>query len=158
MSGSTNFTFDEYLSRLHAKRHFEMGDIVAFEHAPDFSWSYVCGDATDAYGNPRYCHEPPEGVKGKARRNRPKIDLFTRSMVYLPKEGNLIVFDRVNALDESWRKAWLLHSVGRPEVSGKVIKAEVPGHIEDFDGDTVKITWEGGVFPPPNRPVRGARE
>ena len=143
---SNNFTFDEYLSRLKGKGryHFETGEIPAFEHAPDRSWSYVCGDATDAYNNPKYCDQY------KGRKNKPKIDLFTRSMVYLPKAGNLIVFDRVNALDPSYRKAWLLHSVGKPQISGEIIKTQVPGHIEDFDGDTAKITWEGGVIPPPD--------
>lgn len=138
--GSTDFTYDEYLSRLDAKKHYEMGEIAAFEHAPDHAWSYVCGDATDAYNNPKYCD----------LKNKPKLDLFTRSLVYLPQAGNLLVFDRVNALDPSYSKAWLLHSVGQPRVSGKMIKAEVPGHIEDFDGDTVEITWEGGVIAPPD--------
>jgi hypothetical protein len=121
-----------------------MGNITAFEHAPDLSWSYVCGDATNAYNNPKYCDE----VDGK--QNKPKIDLFTRSMVYLPEENNLIIFDRVDALDPSFRKVWLLHSVGRPNINGHLIRTEVPGHIEDFDGNTVEITWEHGVIPPPD--------
>jgi len=144
LGGSTDFSFDEYLSRLDAEKHFEMGEITAFEHAPDHTWSYVCGNATDAYNNPKHC-DAAEG-----RQNRPKIDLFTRSLVYLPGSNNLIVFDRVNALDASYRKAWLLHSVGEPHVDGRMIGAEVRGHIEDYDGDTVKITWEGGVIPPPD--------
>jgi hypothetical protein len=146
--GSTNFTYDEYLSRLDAKYRYEMGEIIAFERAPDDSWGYVCGDATDAYNNPKYVYNAyPRKI---SRRNKPKIDLFTRSMVYLPKTNNLIVFDRVNALDASYRKAWLLHSVGKPEMSGKIIKTQVAGHVEDFDGDTVKITWAGGMIPPPD--------
>ena len=144
--GSTNFTYDEYLSRLDAKHRLEMGEILAFEHAADHSWSYVCGDATDAYNNPKYCDVSRDGTK----KNKPKIDLFTRSMVYLPKAKHLLVFDRVNALDAGYRKAWLLHTVGKPEVNGKRVKAEVPGHVEDFDGDTVKVTWKGGIIPPPD--------
>ena len=144
--GSTNFTYNEYLSRLDAKHRYEMGEIIAFERADDFSYSYVCGDATNAYNNPKYSDVSRDGKK----KNKPAIDLFTRSLVYLPKTGNLLVFDRVNALDPSYRKAWLLHSVGRPQVSGKIIRAQVPGHVEDFDGDTVKITWEGGIIPPPD--------
>ncbi len=143
---STNFSFDEYLSRLKGKGiyHFETGEISAFEHATDYSWTYVCGDATDAYNNPTYCDE----YEGK--KNTPKIDRFTRSLVYVPKEGNLVILDRVNALDPSYRKAWLLHSVGKPRINGKLTKAQVPGHVEDFDGDAACITWEGGVLPPPD--------
>ncbi|MCG3179769.1 MAG: hypothetical protein BIFFINMI_02112 [Phycisphaerae bacterium] len=142
--GSTNFTFDEYLSRLDAKRHYEMGEIPAFESAPDRSWSYICGDATDAYNNPKFCDN------GKASKNTPKIDRFTRSLVYLPAAGNLVVFDRVSATDPAYRKAWLLHTVGRPEVGGRLIAAEVAGHVETFDGDTAQATWTGGVIPPPD--------
>ena len=144
--GSTNFTYDEYLSRLDAKHRLEMGEILAFEHAPDHRWSYVCGDATDAYNNPKYC----DVSRDKTKKNKPKIDLFTRSMVYLPGPDNLLVFDRVNALDASYRKAWLLHSTGKPKINGKLVKAEVPGHVEDFDGDTVQVTWAGGIIPPPD--------
>ncbi|MFO7899300.1 MAG: hypothetical protein R6V58_09590, partial [Planctomycetota bacterium] len=145
--GSTNFTYDEYLSRLDAKHRYEMGEILAFEHGPDLRWAYVCGDATDGYNNPKYSDVSRDGK----RKNKPKIDLFTRSMVYLPKAGNnLIVFDRVNALDAGYRKAWLLHSVGRPEINGELIRAKVRGHIEDFDGDTARITWAGGIIQPPD--------
>ena len=56
----------------------------------------------------------------------------------------------MDALDSAYRKVWLLHSVGRPEMEGRRISAEVPGHIETFQGDVVKITWEGGVIPPPD--------
>ncbi|KKL19072.1 hypothetical protein LCGC14_2469160, partial [marine sediment metagenome] len=122
--------------------------ITAFARAADHSWSYVCGDATNAYNNPRY--SSTSKAKSDRRKNTPKIDLYTRSMVYLPKANNLLLFDRVNALDPSYRKAWLLHSVGKPQVDGKIVKAQVPGHVEDFDGDTVKITWAGGIIPPPD--------
>jgi hypothetical protein len=145
--GSTCFTFDEYLYRLNHKRFFERGSIRAFQVAPDHSYSYICGDATAAYNSPDYQyfkHSNPD------KRNKPKLDLFTRSMIYLPGSNDLVIFDRINALDPSYRKAWLLHCVARPEVSGRLVKAEVPGHIEDFDGDTATITWIGGVLPPPD--------
>ena len=59
--GQTCFTFDEYLRRKTENNPtgelFETGDITAFEHAPDYSYTYVCGDATMAYNNPRFCYE-----------------------------------------------------------------------------------------------------
>jgi heparin/heparan-sulfate lyase len=153
--GSCNtFTFPEYLARKtadpselrggKAQQHWETGDITAFDHAPDYAWSYVCGDATQAYNNPKRTYGLTTG-----RKNRPKIDLFTRSMVFLDGK-DLLVFDRVNALDPSFRKAWLLHSQAKPDVSGKLIKAEVPDHIEDFDGETTIVTWGDSRLPPPD--------
>jgi hypothetical protein len=63
----------------------------------------------------------------------------------------LVIFDRVQSLDPSWRKAWLCHFQGKPEVmGGKLVAAEIPGHIEDFDGGTVQTTWADGVLQPPN--------
>jgi hypothetical protein len=154
--GQTCFTFDEYLRRKSEESDiqaglFETGDILAFEQPKDNAYTYVSGDATMAYNNPKFSY----WYKGKKSRrvwkNKPKIDLFTRSMVYLMDTNNLLVFDRVQALDASWRKAWLLHSQGKPEVlDGRLINAEVPGHIEDFNGGTVQITWGDGVLKPPN--------
>ncbi len=154
--GQTCFTFDEYLRRKKEESNieaglFETGDITAFEYAPDYSYAYVSGDATMSYNNPRYCYWYRNRKTGKSRKNKPKIDLFTRSMVYLRGTDDLVIFDRVQSLDPSWRKAWLVHFQGRPEVvNGRLLKAEVPGHIEDFTGDIVRMTWGDGVLKPPN--------
>jgi len=154
--GQTCFTFDEYLRRKTEESDveaglFETGDITAFERAKDYSYTYVCGDATMAYNNPKFCYWYRDKKTGRTRRNRPKIDLFTRSMVYLKKTNDLVIYDRVRSLDASWRKAWVCHFQGKPEVlGGQLMKAEVPGHIEDFLGDTVKVTWADGVLMPPD--------
>jgi hypothetical protein len=154
--GQTCFTFDEYLRRKVEESNveaglFETGDITAFESALDHGYSYVSGDATMAYNNPTYSYWQREGKSGKIRKNKPKIDLFARSMVYLPESGNLVVFDRVNSLDPSWRKAWLCHFQGKPEISGgQLLSTEVPGHIEDFGGGIVAATWGDGVLKPPD--------
>jgi len=154
--GQTCFTFDEYLRRKTEESNiqaglFETGNITAFEHAPDYSYAYVLGDATMAYNNPKFCYWYKNKKTGKSKKNQPKIDLFTRSMVYLTGTDNLVIFDRVQSLDPSWRKAWLTHFQGKPEVvGGKLIKTEVPGHIEDFSGGTIRVTWGEGVLKPPD--------
>ena len=143
----TCFTFDEYLRRKTEMNEtgelFETGDITAFEHAADFSYTYVCGDATMAYNNPRFCYGYKE------RTNKPKIDLVTRSLAWLDNKY-LVIFDRVNSLDPSYRKAWLCHFQGMPQINGKLIRSETPGHIEDFDGDVVQMTWADGARKPPD--------
>lgn len=154
--GQTCFTFNEYLRRKVEESDveaglFETGDITAFEHAKDYSYTYVSGDATMAYNNPRYSYSYREKKTGKIWQNKPKIDLYVRSMAYLPGDNNLVVFDRLQSLDPSWRKAWLCHFQGKPEiVGGNLIASEVPGHIEDFDGGIVLVTWADGVLKPPD--------
>jgi hypothetical protein len=141
----SNFTADEYLWHVRNDPRYDWARITAFEHAADFRWSYVSGDATNAYNNPGCCRYVSSEAGILA--NRPKIDRFTRSLVYVPP-ACLIVFDRVNALDPSYRKAWLLQTIGKPQVSGRIVRAEVPGHVEDFDGDTLMTTWPNGVSKP----------
>jgi hypothetical protein len=161
-SGQTCFTFDEYLRRKTEESDtesglYETGDITAFESAPDNRYAYVSGDATMAYNNPKATYRYRNPRTGQSRENKPKIDLFTRSMVYLMETDNLLIFDRVQSLDPTWRKAWLTHFQGKPEVQdGKLLQAEVPGHIEEFSGGTVKMTWGEGVLklPDPNDPGR----
>jgi hypothetical protein len=158
--GENCFTFRKYLWSLKPApkgepsygRALETGNILAYETAPDFSYSYVCGDATDAYSNPRYAYE----IRG--RQNKPKISRYTRSVALLGR-AHLVMFDRVDALDPACRKAWLIHAADKPEVSGKLLRAEVPGHIEDFDGDRFTLAYKGGklfgrVLLPAKRYVR----
>ncbi len=139
--GSNCFSFEKFMGRMKpGGTSFDCADILAFEHAPDFSYTYTSGDATKAYNSPGYLYS------AEGRTNRPKTDMFQRSLAWLDNKY-LVVFDRVNALDASFRKVWLLHSLGKPKVSGKMIKAKVPGHIEDFDGDLVTIDWQGKYIP-----------
>ncbi len=154
--GQTCFTFDEYLRRKTEESDiqaglFETGNITAFERAADCSFAYISGDATMAYNNPKFCYWYRNRKTGQSRKNQPKIDLFTRSMVYLMGTDDLVIFDRVQSLDPSWRKAWLTHFQGKPEVvDGRLLKAEVPGHIEEFVGGTIRMTWDEGVLKPPD--------
>lgn len=141
--GYRNFTQKEYDWHLqHDGPWYDMGNITAFECATNFSYTYVCGDATAAYNNPRHLAYSQKDDVIVA--NRLKIDRFTRSLVYLPP-GQVVIFDRVNAMDPSYRKAWLLHSIGKPEIAGRPLRAEVPDHIEDFDADSFTITFDSAA-------------
>jgi hypothetical protein len=72
-------------------------------------------------------------------------------MVYLNKLDSLVIFDRVQSLDPDWRKAWVCHFQGKPEVlQGQLVSAEVPGHMETFEGGTIEMTWGDGVLTPPD--------
>ena len=129
----TCFTFKEYLFRLNNRNHFETGDIKAFETTDRYS--YVYGDATMAYNNPTFCYPG----------NKPKIDLFTRQLVFIDKKY-LIIFDRVNALNAEYKKKWLLHSIGEPQSTGKSLSVENPGHREVYKAGLVRTDNQGGTL------------
>jgi O-antigen ligase len=132
-SAETCFTFDKYLYRKNNQHHFETGDIKAFEVTDRYS--YVYGDATMAYNNPAFSYPG----------NKPKIDLFTRQLVFIDKKY-LLVFDRVNALNAEYEKKWLLHSIGEPQFAGKPVEVEFPWHREVFKSGFVRIDNQGGTL------------
>ena len=114
-SAENCFTFKKYLWRKNHEHHFETGDIEAYEYTKDYT--YVCGNATKAYNNPWFSYPG----------NEPKLDLFTRQLVFLDKKY-LLVFDRVRSLNPEYEKRWLLHSITEPKINGEIIKEEYPGH------------------------------
>jgi hypothetical protein len=129
----TCFTFKEYLSRLNSHNHFETGDIKAFEVTDRYS--YVYGDATMAYNNPTFSYPG----------NKPKMDLFTRQLVFIDKKY-LIIFDKVNSLSPDYEKRWLLHSIGEPQFGGKPVEVEFPWHREVYKSGLVRIDNQGGTL------------
>jgi len=106
------------------QQYFDRGDLLAFECRP--LYSYAAGDGTRAY---------PAGMAKE----------FIRQTVLL-KPGVFIVFDRVETPRARLEKRWLMHLVGEPKVNGKLLRAEVKGHVEDYDGTLTiskgkKETW-----------------
>jgi hypothetical protein len=132
-SAETCFTYEKYLYRKNHQHHFETGDIKAFEVTDRYS--YVCGDATMAYNNPDVSYPG----------NEPKIDLFTRQLVFLDKKY-LVIFDRVNSLNPEYEKRWLLHSIGEPKFGDKPVRVEYPFHREIYKGGLVRIDNKGGTL------------
>jgi hypothetical protein len=132
-SAETCFTFDKYLYRKDHEHHFETGHIKAFETTDRYS--YVYGDATMAYNNPTFSYPA----------NKPKLDLFTRQLVFIDKKY-LIIFDRVNSLSPDYEKRWLLHSIGEPQFTGKFLSVENPGHREVYKAGLVRTDNQGGTL------------
>jgi len=110
---------------------YDTGDVVSYINGN--TMTYVMGDATNAYSNPRYDNEG---------QNVPKIDNFTRQFLHI-RPNIFIVYDRVNALDASFKKYWLLHFLGEPIVSGTATNVSLNEDIYDgketvyTDGDSV---------------------
>ncbi len=94
------------------QNEFNYGNLLAFEHQP--LYDYAAGEGTKAYR--------PEMVKE-----------FVRQTVLL-RDGVFIVFDRMETPRPNLEKRWLMHLVGEPAIDGKLLRTEVKGHIEDYDG------------------------
>lgn len=97
---------------IYNQEEFDRGDLLAFECQE--LYSYAAGQGTRAYR--------PEMAKE-----------FIRQTVLL-NSGVFIVFDRVEAPRPEIEKRWLLHLPSEPAIDGKLVRAEVKGHIEDYDG------------------------
>jgi len=133
-SAETCFSFAKYLYRKDHQHHFETGTMQGWEVGDGYT--YASGDVTMAYNNPEFSYP----------NNRPKLDHASRDLVFLDKKY-LLVFDRVNALDPSYEKRWLLHTIGKPQIETEPISEEVPGHIMTYPASRVRIdNGEGTLF------------
>ena len=83
---------------LRSTSRWNVGAIAAYSH--DDLYTYAVGDATKSY-------------------SPAKLRLFRRHFLFLPPDV-FVIFDQVDATDPSFRKAWLLHCVGEPTVSGSI--------------------------------------
>jgi hypothetical protein len=88
----------ERIAELTATDRYNVGAIAAYDH--EDLYTYAVGDATRAYS--------PE-----------KLRLFRRHFLFLPPDL-FVIFDQVEATDQSFRKAWLLHCVEEPRINGSV--------------------------------------
>ncbi|SDT97143.1 hypothetical protein [Desulfobacula phenolica] len=125
-SAESCFTWNKYVWRKNNQHHFETGDIKEFETTDQYT--YVFGDATDAYNNNKF----------SALGNRPKMELSQRAMVFLDRKY-LVVFDRIRSLDRGYKKKWLLHSIGEPVLENRPLKVETAGHREIYNAGSVRI-------------------
>jgi hypothetical protein len=88
----------------------DTGDMQTFEETK--CHSYVACDVTNAYSSPNHV------MNG----NTPKVDEVTRQFVYLPPDV-LVVFDRIDALDATYEKRFLLQTPPNPKVGGQYYSA-----------------------------------
>ena len=115
---------------------YERGEVLAHSFGPDPQepdYSYLKGDLTKAYSK--------------------KVRHYTRSFVCLNlKQAGvpavLIVFDAVEAASKHFEKAWLLHSIEKPEISGKrtVIARTEDGYGGELAVDTL-LPKEAAIEP-----------
>ncbi|MDQ3033817.1 MAG: heparinase II/III family protein, partial [Myxococcota bacterium] len=100
-----------YLTRRDGLPHYETGSIRTFEHGT--CHDYVACDATAAYSSPGRVTDG----------NEPKVSEVTRQLVFLPPDV-IVVFDRIESLDASFEKRFLLHTYGTLEHDGGAFRLE----------------------------------
>jgi predicted GNAT family acetyltransferase len=136
------FTYDQ-LTNTPA---YDAGSIPHYE--ANENYLYISGDATLSY-------------------NRSKLSNFTREIVFF-KDGkpanlyspyhappsnwsnlnvwNIVIFDRVNSTDPSFRKSFVMHFQDQPTIVGSLISSDVPGHIEVFNGTAFNGNYSNTTF------------
>ena len=146
MSGSTHQVPDlaAYLMKKDGGPMYETGTLETFVHDP--CYSYVACDVTAAYTSPGF----------ETNGNTAKVNEVTRQFVFLPP-ATLIVFDRIESIDPSYDKRFLLHAIGDLSVSRlRYTITNGPGQLVAetmalTDYDAVRIddfTVDGTSHPP----------
>ncbi len=103
---NSNYQLSVFWEQYRDRAYADMSDIVAWETGT--SYDYVAGDATAAY-NSTVVTDPGA---------RPKISRFVRRLIFV-KPDMVAVCDNVDAVEASFEKRWLLHTIEEPQISGK---------------------------------------
>ncbi|MBN2289666.1 MAG: heparinase II/III family protein [Candidatus Glassbacteria bacterium] len=116
---NSNYELSVYWDQYRDKSYADMGDIVALESSP--AYDYVAGDATAAYN----------GTVATDPGARPKISRFVRRLLFV-KPDIVAVCDNVDALDPSFEKRWLLHTIEEPVIAegGMVTVSDKEGRLK----------------------------
>jgi MYXO-CTERM domain-containing protein len=104
-TGFANPTLSAYMTHKTSPPFVETGDVKTFEQTT--CHSYVACDVTSAYTT----------ASNAMNGNTAKLDEVSRQFVYLPPDV-FVVFDRIDALDATYEKRFLLQSPPSPQVSG----------------------------------------
>jgi hypothetical protein len=123
---------------------YRIGTVLAHGAGPDArrpDYSYLKGDLRDAYSE--------------------KVAAYERSFVFLPlgdpaRPAALVVFDRIESSRPEFRKAWLLHGLEEPEISGQriVYRDRRPGYRGKLTCDTLLPRAGDTTFTPVGGPGR----
>jgi hypothetical protein len=98
-------TLAAYMQNKTSCSYYETGNLEVFEHAT--CHDYVACDVTQAYQNPMVTTDG----------NTAKVDQVNPQFVYL-RPDLLVVFDRVDSLDPSYEKRFILHAIKAPTTPG----------------------------------------
>jgi len=133
-TGSAIVSVADWFANYQQGKHYEGGELIDFATQPD-EYAYISVDITAAYNNVDY-DENGEGGK---------VSQVIRQFLFLPDEQRVAVFDQVVSTDENYLKKWLLHTVGRPQISGlKLLKGRYDNGILISDARTAFIQNKAG--------------
>jgi hypothetical protein len=105
-SGFSSPDLATYMKNKTSGSFYETGTLETFEHAK--CHDYVACDVTAAYQSPGFVTDG----------NMPKAKEVTRQWVFL-RPDLLVVFDRVESLDPTFEKRFLLHAIQAPTIAGQ---------------------------------------
>ncbi len=101
-----------------SNKRIDRAEIKSFHHNQNFT--YAAADLSKAYS--------PN-----------KVNEVTRQFFYLRGDKEFfIIFDRIEATNDSYPKHWFLHMPGEPQIDGRETVL-TPGHVFSYNGNTA--TW-----------------
>ncbi|RLB59884.1 MAG: hypothetical protein DRI90_14860 [Deltaproteobacteria bacterium] len=115
---------------------YEVANVIKVEHQPD-DFTYTVGDGTAAYTR--------------------KIDFFERELVFL-RPDVFVIFDRVQSVDPSFKKVWVMHTVDEPTAAGTPATTDLGMNAYDNAvqltiDNPVNATYIDALLPVANRVV-----
>lgn len=105
-------TLDDWRDNLDAGLHLAGGEIHAYAHEAG-QFTFVDADITRAYNTP---HHDEGGAGGKVSRVR-------RQLVYLRRLDRVLLRDRIDVTDPSFKAKWLLQMPRRPQIDQPIVLA-----------------------------------
>lgn len=99
---------------------FDWGGLIRHEDTPEYTYS--SGDATKGYNSIVDTIEYVGPITADVN-NSAKVSLVQRDFVYLKSNTNgdfdyFVVFDRIDSTNPAFKKVFLLHTAGEPELNG----------------------------------------
>ncbi len=111
------------------------------KHEDSLEFTYSCADATKAYNS------IVNGKEYLTTGASPKVSLVQRDFTYLKSpDGNsdyFIVFDRIDSTNPSFKKVFLLHTIGEPVLSGNhslIYGNATNGLFQSEDSNTFSVS------------------
>jgi len=134
-TGSSIQSSQHWQDNLYQNQHLEAAELEQFTNTSNYT--YIQSNLTPAYNNTSYDETGSGG----------KVAQVKRALFYLKNEDLLLIHDRIQTTDPTYRSKWLLHSINKPQTSGeKTIKGSADNGIISSSSKQVLIQQQDSLL------------